>query len=167
MVLLYGSVIIFNFLAFKLVTRFSGNTVLHIWVFTCFFQIFFDIFIDLKYHGYWFVSPGIDWSAFPGYTLLIPPVNLLFLNWFPFKSSLIKRIAYIAVWEAALLFYEFITLLPEPWGFFHYGWWSLWHSALVNPFLLITLLGYYKLICLLEEKLINHSSKGPFLSEEK
>jgi hypothetical protein len=80
------------------------------------------------------------WSAFPGYTLLIPPVNLLFLNWFPFQSSLIKRIVYIAGREVALLFHEFITLLPEPWGFFHYGWWSLWHSAFINPFLLIILL---------------------------
>ena len=163
MILLYGSVIVFNFLAFKLVKRFSGNMILHIWIFTCFFQVFFDIFIDLKYHGYWFVSPGIDWSAFPGYTLLIPPVNLLFLNWFPFNASLVKRIAYIAVWEVVLLCYEFITLLPEPWGFFHYGWWSLWHSALVNPLLLLVLLRYYKLICMLEAKLNNKSIKGQII----
>lgn len=114
MILLYGSVIVFNFLAFKLVKRLSGNMILHIWIFTCCFQVFFDTFIDLKYHGYWFVSQEIDWSAFPGYTLLIPPVNLLFLNSFPFNTSVVKRIAYIAVWEVILLCYEFITLLPEP-----------------------------------------------------
>ena len=158
MILLYGSVIVFNFLAFKLVKRLSGNMILHIWIFTCCFQVFFDTFIDLKYHGYWFVSQEVDWSAFPGYTLLIPPVNLLFLNWFPFNTSVVKRIAYIAVWEVILLCYEFITLLPEPWGFFRYGWWSLTHSALINPLLLLILLGYYKLVNKLETKLIHKQS---------
>jgi hypothetical protein len=137
--------------------------IVHIWLFTCFFQVFFDVFIDLMYHGYWFVSPGIDWSAFPAYTLLIPPVNLLFLNWFPFNASLVKRIPYLAVWEVVLLCYEFITLLPEPWGFFHYGWWSLWHSAFINPILLIILLGYYKLVSTLETKVNNKSNKAQII----
>jgi hypothetical protein len=163
MVILLGSVIIFNFLAFKLVNRFSGNMILHIWIFTCFFQLLFDTFIDLKYHGYWYISKGIDWSALPGYTLLIPPINLLFLNWFPFNTSLIKRIAYIVVWEVALLCYEYIALLPEPWGFFHYGWWSLWHSAFINPILLIIILGYYKLVSTLEAKVNNKSIKGQII----
>ncbi len=47
-----------------------------------------------------------------------------------------------------------ITLLPEPWGFFHYGWWTLWHSAILNPILLIILLGYYKWVWKIENKLI-------------
>jgi hypothetical protein len=43
-----------------------------------------------------------------------------------------------------------LTLLPEPWGYFHYGWWKLWHAAILDPILLLILLGFYKLICKLE-----------------
>ncbi|WP_244440977.1 hypothetical protein [Neobacillus jeddahensis] len=98
------------------------------------------------------MSQGIDWPAFAGYTFLIPPVNLLFLNWFPFNRSLTKRIIYIVVWEISLLSYELITLLPGPWGFLHYGWWKLWISALINPILLLILIGFYKFVSKLENK---------------
>lgn len=159
MILLYGSVILFNLFAFLKVKKFSWNIILHIWVFTCAFQILFDVFIDLKYHGYWYVTQGVDWSAFPAYTMLIPPVNLLFLHWFPFHQSVLRKIIYITGWEICLLLYEYLATMPEPVGFFHYGWWTLWHSALVNPVLLIILVGYYKLANTLELKAtLNHSN---------
>jgi hypothetical protein len=121
-------------------------------MFTIAFQLTFDIFIDLKYHGYWYITKGIDWIAFPGYTMLIPPINIMFLNRFPFKSSLIKKITYFGVWELFLLSYELIALLPEPWGFFHYGWWNIWHSAIINPVLLLILVIYYKWILKIETR---------------
>ena len=159
MIILYSSIIAFNLLAFKTVKRFSGNTILHIFVFTCALQLIFDVFIDIKYGGYWYGTKGIDWVVLPAYFILIPPVNLMFLNWFPFSKSLLKKIAYLGIWEVFLLCYEFITLFPEPWGFFHYGWWSIWHSAFINPFLLMSLLGYYKWVRMLEGKMIKNSGK--------
>jgi len=153
MILLYASVIFFNILAFITVKRFSKNLIVHIWSFTCAFQMIFDVFVDIKYHGYWYVTLGVDWAAFPAYTVLIPPVNLMFLNWFPFRKSLLAKLVYIGVWEVMLLFYEYCATLPEPWGFFHYGWWNLWISGFVNPLLLLTLVVYYKFILRLEENL--------------
>lgn len=152
MIILYSSVILFNLVAFKKVKKFSGNMILHIWIFTCAFQTLFDVFIDIKYQGYWYVTKGIDWSATPAYIALIPPVNLLFLNWFPFHQSWVRKIVYIGVWEVFLLLYEYLATRPEPWGFFRYGWWTLWHSAFINPLLLILLVGYYKLASNLELK---------------
>ena len=154
MILLYGSIIAFNFVAFKTVNKFSWNMITHITVFTCLFQLIFDVFIDLKYEGYWYGTKGIDWAVLPAYFILFPPVNLMFLNWFPFNQSIYKKLAYVGIWEILLLTYEFLTLMPEPWGYFHYGWWSMWHSAFVNPILLITLLGYYKWTRLLEDHVI-------------
>lgn len=154
MIILYSSVVVLNSLAYKLVKKLSANSALHIWVFTCAFQLFFDIFIDVKYHGYWYGTQGIDWNVFPAYCALIPPVNLLFLNFFPFGRSLLRRIVYIAAWEVGLLGYELLALQPDPWGYFHYGWWSIWHSAVINPFLLLILTGYYKWILRLEARLI-------------
>lgn len=152
MIVLSTSIIIFNLIAYKTVKRFSGNMIAHICLFTIAFQMVFDVFIDLKYAGFWYFTKGVDWIALPGYTVLIPPVNLMFLNWFPFDSSLLKGIFYVGVWELILLCYELITLLPEPWGFLHYGWWELWYSAFINPILLFILLRYYKLVLKLEEK---------------
>jgi hypothetical protein len=153
MVLLYGSVLVFNAFAFWKVKKFSWNMILHIWIFTCAFQNLFDVFIDIKYQGYWYMTKGIDWLAFPAYTMLIPPVNLLFIHWFPFHQSLVRRMVYIAVWEVCLLLYEYLATFPEPFGYFHYGWWTLWHSAFINPLLLLALLGYFKLASNLEFKL--------------
>ena len=154
MILLYSSVLVFNFMAYKLVKRLSGNMIVHIWVFTIAFQMIFDTFVDIKYKGYWYVSQGIDWIAFPGYTMLIPPVNLIFLNFFPVQSSILKQISYLLFWEIPFLFYETLTLLPEPWGYLRYGWWTLWHSAVINPVLLTILVAYYKFARRLENKLV-------------
>ncbi|MFC0273415.1 hypothetical protein ACFFIX_18605 [Metabacillus herbersteinensis] len=152
MILLLASVIGFNAIAFKKVKGISKNKIVHIWVFTITFQLFFDIFIDLKYHGYWYFTKAIDWVGIPAYIMLIPPVNLLFLYWFPFKSSIIKKLQYFVIWEILLLIYEVVSQIPHPFGFFHYGWWKLWYSVLLNPILLIILLGYYKWISKLENE---------------
>ncbi|MEK4279436.1 MULTISPECIES: hypothetical protein [unclassified Cytobacillus] len=108
--------------------------------------------MDFKYKGYWYFTQGIDWEALPSYTILIPPVNLMFINWYPFSGSFMKKVGYFIIWEIFLLSYEAATLLPHPFGFFHYGWWNLWYSAFVNPILLMILMGYYKWISTLEKK---------------
>ncbi|MGE6258448.1 hypothetical protein ACQKCU_11120 [Heyndrickxia sporothermodurans] len=152
MIILFISVIVFNLIAFYTNKRMSANQILHIWVFTIAFQLIFDTFIDLKYEGYWYFTKGIDWIGFPAYTILIPPVNMIYINWFPYRSSLVKKIIYIIIWEMMLLIYETISRLPEPWGYFHYGWWHLWYSLIINPFLLCSLLLYYKWILKLERR---------------
>ncbi|QQZ08931.1 hypothetical protein [Heyndrickxia vini] len=156
MIILYLSVIIFNFLALYTNKRLTGSQVLHIWSFTITFQLMFDVFIDLKYKGYWYFTQGIDWVGLPAYTILIPPVNVIFLNWFPYGSSLIKRVGYFVVWEFFLLLYEMIAKLPEPWGYFRYGWWNIWYSFCINPLLLCTVLLYYKWVLRLERKTLNN-----------
>lgn len=86
--------------------------------------------------------------------LLLPPVNMMLLNWFPFKSRITSKIRYIILWVIGTLLYEVIALLPEPWGYFHYGWSKLQYSVFVNPILFLILLGYYKFVCRLEKNLI-------------
>lgn len=154
MILLYASVIVFNILAFKTVRNISINKIVHIWLFTIAFQMLWDVFIDLKYHGYWYITQGIDYIALPAYTILIPPINIMFLNWFPFKVSLIKRMFYIGIWLIFMLMYELLASLPEPWGYYRYGWWKFLYSCFFDLLLLMILLGYYKWICKLEKKVI-------------
>jgi hypothetical protein len=152
MIGLFVSIVIFNYLAIKTVNKLSGNLIAHIWIFTIAFQVTFDVFADLKFKGYWYFSKGVDWIGLPAYTLLIPPVNLMIINWYPFKKSIWRRLIYIGIWEILLLSYEALTTLPEPWGYFHYGWWRLRHSAIINPILMFILFCYFRLAKKLENK---------------
>ena len=146
------SVITFNLIALKVKKRLTRSEMLQIWLFTSLLQLMFDVFVSLKYHGYWYFSKGVDWGALLVYLCLVPPVNIIFLNLYPLKNLLWKQITFFISWNVGIVLYEVLTLLPEPWGYFHYGWWRLYHSVLLNPFLLLSLLGFYKLIGRLEQK---------------
>ncbi|MBU8589665.1 hypothetical protein KM925_27645 [Priestia megaterium] len=148
------AIIVFNFIAFITNKRLTSNQILHLWLFTIAFQSSFDVYIDLKYHGYWYFTDGADWKGLLAHTVLLPPVNMMFLNWYPFKRGYTRQVCYFIFWLIAILLYEMLTLLPAPWGYFHYGWWNLWHSAILNPVLLLILLCFYKCICKLEDKLL-------------
>ncbi|PGK51261.1 hypothetical protein CN918_26075 [Priestia megaterium] len=151
------AVIIFNFFAFKYRKPLSGNFIVHLWFFTIAFQQLFDLMINFKYHGYWYFSKGADWRALIAHVALLPPVNMLFIRFFPFRTSFKERLIYVFIWDVCIVLYELLTLLPEPWGYFHYGWWKWEYSALLNPILLFSLIIFYKWTSLLEK----NACKGP------
>lgn len=145
------AVIFFNVIAFITNKRLTKNQIVHIWTFTIIFQGIADLYIDQKYSGYWYFSKEVDWSSLPSLTMLLPPVNMVFLNWYPFNSPLFKKILYYIYWLGFMVIYEEIALLPGPWGYFNYGWWKLEYSIIVDPILLVILLNYYKWICKIEK----------------
>jgi hypothetical protein len=142
----------FNFLGFKTNKLLTGNQILHIWLFTISLQVLFDLFVEFKFHAYWYFDKELNWAGILPHVFLIPPVNMFFLNWFPYKKRWVKQVIYLTVFVIAILIYEIIALLPDPWGYFHYGWWKLWYAAILDPILLLILLGFYKWVCILEEK---------------
>jgi len=151
------AVVLFNFLAIKLNKKLNANRVLHIWMFTSTFQLLFDTFVDFKYLGYWYFTKEIDWISILNIIFLVQPVNIIFLNYYPFKKKMHIKLLFILCFNLIILLYEKITLLPEPWGYFHYGWWRIWYSAIINPFLCLFLIFYYNYIVYLEQKIIRHS----------
>lgn len=153
------SIIIFNAIALRK-NRLTSNQTLHIWMFTIALQAIFDIMIEFKLHGYWYFSKGIDWRGLLAHTVLLPPVNIMFLSYFPFQKNRGKQFIYIFLWTLAILLYEAATLLPEPWGYFHSGWWKLWHSAVADPILFLILLGYFKWVIRLENRSISGKVPG-------
>ncbi|MCM2535005.1 hypothetical protein NDK43_25025 [Neobacillus pocheonensis] len=149
------AIIVYNFIAFKTNKKLTGNQIIQIWTFTVAFQIIFDVIVDYKYHGYWYFTKAIDWQGIIPHLLLVPPVNIIFLNWYPFEKKITKQFAYLVTFVLAIVIYEAIAKLPNPWGYFHNGWWTLGYSAIVDPILLLILLGFYKWICQLEIKAVN------------
>ncbi|MFD0825877.1 hypothetical protein ACT8ZR_09380 [Neobacillus sp. M.A.Huq-85] len=148
------AIIIVNFIAFYTNTRLTANQIVHIWTFTIAFQMNFDFYIDMEYKGYWYFTKNADWKELPTNIMLVPPVNMIFLNFFPFQKRIIKKVIFFIVFLIGMLIYEVIALLPEPWGYFHFGWWNLGYSVILDPILLLILLGYYKWICRIESKTI-------------
>ncbi|WP_335378898.1 hypothetical protein [Bacillus sp. JJ1122] len=63
-----------------------------------------------------------------------------------------KRILFVALFVAVILLYELAALLPQPWGYFHYGSWKIGYSLIVDPIILYCLLGFYKWITFLDSK---------------
>ncbi len=156
MILLFVSIFLFNFIAIKSVKRLTGNQKLHIWCFTISFQVIFDLIIEFKFNGYWYFDKGVDWLGLLSHTVLIPPVNLLFLNWYPFKSPFLKQVLYLVYWTIGINLYELTTLLPEPFGFFNLGWWKVWYDLFIVPTLFLLLLLFYKWINILEKELFDN-----------
>lgn len=145
------AVIVFNSAAFITNKRLTKNQIVHTWTFTMVLQMIVDCYLSVKYNGYWYFNKGVEWIDLPAFTLLGAPVIMLFLNWYPLQSSFFKRMIYIIFWSILILIYEVFTLLPEPWGFFNYGWWKLSYSAIWYPGLLLIELYYYQWICKIEK----------------
>ena len=150
MVILVISVLAVNSVFYMMGKQLTKNQIVHIWAFTSILVTWADIVIDEKFDGYWYFEKGIDWHNFVVYALLIPPVNVIFLNWFPFNASKLKKLRYFVLWILLMVGYELIAQL-QPWGYFHYGWWRLSFSIMEDPFLLLISLSYYKWICKVEK----------------
>lgn len=148
------SIVIFNFCAFTLCKNLTGNQILHIWTFTTAFQATFDLIVEFKYQGYWYFDPGVDWSGLLAHSILLPPVNMMVLNWYPYKKPARYHVSYLLALDIILGLYELLVLLPSPWGYFTYGWWTIWHSLIINPVLILIIVAYYQLIKKLEKRLL-------------
>ncbi len=81
------SVLIFNLIAFKMNKRLLPSQVVQIWTFTIAFQMLFDLIVEFKFNSYWYFEPGVDWAELISRTVLIPPVNMIFLNLYPFEKK--------------------------------------------------------------------------------
>ncbi|MBT2687216.1 hypothetical protein J7I93_03355 [Bacillus sp. ISL-47] len=152
MIGLLVAIILFNLIAFKTNKRITPSQIVQIWTFTIAFQLLFDLIVEFKYQSYWYFSTGIEWQGLLPRSMLVPPANLIFLNWYPFTKSMGKKLIYLFFFVVCIVLYEMAALLPEPWGYFNYGSWKIWYSIMIDPILLLILLGFYKWIRWLETK---------------
>jgi hypothetical protein len=103
---------------------------------TSFFAICFaviaDIYLDLKLDLYGFFQKGPDWAYLPIFIIDYPAANILFLRFFPFEKSIIKKTVYILGWSFGTLALELISLRTD---LFYYNEWKWWYSAIAYPFI--------------------------------
>jgi len=122
---------------------------------TSFFSLYFEsicnIFLDLKYDYFGYFRKGADWSILPILFFMYPAVNILFLNFFPFQYSILKKILYIGICSMISIMFEWLFLHTS---FFYYNGWKLLYSALLYPVIFIILLSNLSLIRMLYKKSI-------------
>ncbi|MFC0273508.1 CBO0543 family protein [Metabacillus herbersteinensis] len=95
---------------------------------------FTDITFDLKYNLYGYFSPGVQFAGFLPILLLFPSSGVLFMNFYPFKKSLLYQFFYIFCWTIFCLFFEFLSIKS---GYFYHNGWKYWHSAFTYPYLFL------------------------------
>lgn len=118
---------------------------------TSFFAICFaviaDIYLDLKLDLYGFFQKGPDWAYLPIFIIDYPAANILFLRFFPYEKSLVKKAVYILGWSFGTLALELISLRTD---LFYYNGWKWWYSAIAYPFIYSLLFLNLKLMRRLE-----------------
>ncbi|QNF30086.1 MULTISPECIES: CBO0543 family protein [Metabacillus] len=106
-------------------------------LFSTVLQLITDIYLEFKFHLYWYFSPEVDnetlWFVF----WIYPAVNIIFLNFYPIGTSLLrKQLIYILGWSTFAIAYEWTAVQT---GIFQYNGWKLWYSMLIYPLLYILL----------------------------
>ncbi|WP_164472910.1 CBO0543 family protein [Cohnella candidum] len=140
MVFLIVSLIAFHVAAIFMPKRITWLDIWCIALFSIVVESFSNMALDLKLNLYGYIAPGNQWSGFLP-IFLYPPVNAIYLNYFPFAKTNSRKAAYILAWTAFCLVYEVAALES---GFFYYLKWKLWYSALCYPVLLLLVLGSFK-----------------------
>lgn len=118
----------------------SGIEIVTTTLFSTFLQVITDVFLDIKYHLYGYFNEGVDWEANIYMIGIFPAVNIVFLNYFPYKRSNWKKAIYLIGWWIFAVVFEVFYLWS---GTFYYNGWKLWYSAIIYPFLYLLLVGFH------------------------
>ncbi len=107
---------------------------------TSFFSLFYgktvDELLDLKKNLYGFLGKGVDYKGVLAQIIIYPTVNLLFLNYFPFKKSVMEQGRYILGWTVFSVVFERFSSQTR---FFYYTKWKLLYSAALYPLIFLSL----------------------------
>ncbi len=102
-----------------------------------------DVTLDLKYHLYGYLSQGVQLSGFLPILILFPTSGVVFMNFYPSKHSLFKKVVYIVGWTIFCLLFEYLSILS---GYFYHNGWNYWYSAFTYPFLFTLHLLHFKFV---------------------
>jgi hypothetical protein len=89
------SVIVFNLVALLIPKRISGIEILTTSLFSLYLETMTNVFLDLKYDLYGYFTKGVNWESLLYILGIYAPVNIVFLNYFPYKKQLFSKAIYI------------------------------------------------------------------------
>lgn len=106
-------------------------------------QLITDYILECIYNLYGYFVPGADWKTLLIIFFLYPPMNLIFLNFYPVFSNIFKKFFYVLSFSAFATVYEWLALKAHV---FYYDNWKLWYSAVLYPAIFVILILSLKLV---------------------
>ncbi|PMC33959.1 hypothetical protein CJ195_25550 [Bacillus sp. UMB0899] len=143
MFLLLFSVIIFGLIIYFMPKKISYFEMYTTSLFSTVLQLITDIYLEFKYHFYWYFSPGVDYITLWVVFWIYPSVSIIFLNFYPTSKKFSSSVYYILGWTLFAVVYEWFAVNTN---LFHYNGWKLWYSAIIYPFLYLLLYLNWKII---------------------
>lgn len=143
MLFLIFSVIVFNLIALLIPKRISGIEILTTTLFSLYLETMTNVFLDLKYDLYGYFTKGVNWESLLFVICIYAPINIVFLNYFPYKMQLLSKAIYILGWSVFAYIYELLFLWS---GTFYYNGWKFWYSIIIYPILYLILVGFHKYV---------------------
>ncbi|NRD78492.1 hypothetical protein HPT25_14090 [Bacillus sp. BRMEA1] len=129
-------VIVLNLAVIFIPKRLSGIEMLSIILFSHALEVLANYIFDVMYNVYGYFDKGPEWGSFIYVYGIYPSIGILFLNFFPYRKRLMKKILYIAAWVLIALIFERFFLWSKT---FYYDGWNTWYSLLLYPFLYLAL----------------------------
>jgi len=138
------SVILYNLVAWFIPKRITRDEMLTTSLFALQLEAEIDIYLDLKYHLYGYFGFGPDWLALVPIYGIFPAANIIYLNYYPYTGTSLRKAVYIGAWSIFSAVYEWSAVYA---GWFYYTGWKTWYSVLcylVIFFLLVKFLDIVK-----------------------
>lgn len=133
---LIASVIVFNYVAFKVPKKLSKNLLYSTALFSTVLGLITDIILDLRYDLYGYFQKGPQLIGILPDIGIFPSAGLIYINFYPLTKSILVQILYIVVWTSFCVGYEFLSIQS---GYFYHNGWTYLYSTLTYPVLLLIL----------------------------
>lgn len=142
-------VILFNAIAYFIPKRLTPIEILTTTLFATLLQLLTDTYLSLKYDYYGYFDKGPDWATIIYIIGIYPAINVIFLNFFPYKNSLMKKIVYIFIWGVIAMVYETLFIWS---GTFYLNGWKQAYSIFTYPVLYVILMLFHKFMVKIIDK---------------
>ncbi len=152
-ILLTTTIILFAVIIFFMPKRLSPIDTYNAALFAICFATLTDFSLNLQLKLYSYYTAGVDIQGYFIIYLLFPLVNILFLNFYPFKKSYIIKLLYILAWSTFSILYELLSVKV---GMFSYFQWKWWYSALCYPVCFVINMYNHKFVQYLKRKAIKN-----------
>jgi hypothetical protein len=149
MVLFWVTIFLINVFAFIVPKHIPYWQMYATSAFAVMFQLFVDIYLDLKLDLYGYFNKGVDELGFVYEFGIFPASSIIFLNFWAALKGFWPKSIYLFACVNVATFYEYLALKS---GYLYYNGWKLWYSFLEYPLLFMILIGNWHLLQRLHQR---------------
>jgi hypothetical protein len=143
MIYLIITLIILNTAVFLVPKHITSNEMYTSGLFALVIGLITDLFLDLKFDLYDLFNKDIEFKDLLISVGSYASANILFLNFYPFKKGILRKLFHISFWTFLFIIHEICLLY---FGLFRYNRWNILYSIFTYPVIFLILLANLKFI---------------------